>query len=171
MLGLGVGSIFGGIFSSKAPFRLPQLFLMFEVMIGLFGLVSLPLIKSMGTLTLHGSLLTISLTTYVLLSIPTFLMGATLPILVTYLHLHYRNAGKAVGTLYGINTLGSAVACFVTTDVLFTFFGLQYSVFIAAFFNFTVGILVYRFTRRMSTKSPGWLVADAVPLNANQDRA
>lgn len=134
---------------------------MFEVLIGLFGLVSLPLIKYMGMLTLHGSLLTISLATYALLSIPTFLMGATLPILVTYLHLHYRNAGKAVGTLYGINTLGSAIACFITTDVLFTLGGLQHSVIVAALLDCIVGILVYRYTKQISTaETSRELVAD-----------
>ncbi len=43
-----------------------------------------------------------------LLLIPTTLMGATLPILVTYVVRRYANLGVSVGVLYFANTLGAA---------------------------------------------------------------
>jgi hypothetical protein len=153
MLGLGIGSVVGGRLSTKYPARLPQLFFACEILIGMFGIVSIPLIKAVGVITLHGSLVTMSLTTYALLSIPTMFMGASLPILVTYLHLYYRNVGKSVGMLYSINTLGAAIACFITADVLFSLFGLQISVFISALFNFVVGVLVYRYSKSLQRKA------------------
>jgi hypothetical protein len=153
MLGLGVGSVVGGKLSAKYPARLPQLFFACEIFIGMFGIVSIPLIQAVGMITLHGSLLTMSLTTYALLSIPTMFMGASLPILVTYLHLYYLNVGKSVGMLYSINTLGAAIACFITADVLFSLFGLQVSVFISALFNFVVGVLVYRYSKSLQRKA------------------
>src|SRR5260370_32410011 len=54
MFGLGVGSLVGGWLSQRFPGHLPQMFLISEVSIGLFGLVSLPLIKAVSVLTLHG---------------------------------------------------------------------------------------------------------------------
>src|SRR5438093_222678 len=45
MFGLGVGALVGGKLSQRWPNRLPQLFLLCELAIGAFGLVSLPLIK------------------------------------------------------------------------------------------------------------------------------
>ena len=45
MFGLGVGSLVGGKLSQRWPNHLPQLFLLCELAIGAFGLVSLPLIK------------------------------------------------------------------------------------------------------------------------------
>jgi spermidine synthase len=153
MFGLGVGAMVGGQLSRRLPDRLPRLFFACELGIGLFGLISIPLIKAVGEMTLHGSVFSISLATYALLSLPTIFMGATLPILVEYLHRHYRNIGKSVGTLYFINTLGSAIACFITVDILFAFFGQQASVIVAAVCNFTVALLVFRYTRRLERSS------------------
>jgi spermidine synthase len=150
MFGLGVGSLLGGQLSRHFAQHLPSLFLVCELGIGLFGLVSIPLIKTVGEAALHGSLLTISLATYALLSLPTIFMGATLPILVDYLHQYYRNIGKSVSLLYFINTLGSAIACFITVDILFAFFGQQTAVITAAMCNVTVALLVFRYTQRVA---------------------
>jgi spermidine synthase len=150
MFGLGVGSLVGGGLSRRFSRHAPQLFLTCEVGIGMFGLISIPLINKVSEAALHGSLLTISLSIYALLSLPTICMGATLPILVEYVHRHYRNVGKSVGVLYFINTLGSATACFLTADILFTFFGLQTAVFAAAVCNLVVALLVFQYTRRIA---------------------
>jgi len=143
MFGLGVGSMVGGILSKRYPEQLPRLFLICEIAIGLFGIVSLALIRTVSDATVDGSLATISLSVYALLSIPTMFMGATLPILVAHLYTFYKHTGKAVGLLYFLNTIGSAIACFVTTDILFVLIGLQSSVWIAACCNIIVGVVVY----------------------------
>jgi hypothetical protein len=148
MFGLGLGSLVGGILASRFARHAPALFLLCELGIGAFGLVSLPLIHAVARLTLHGSLFTITLTIFALLAIPTMLMGATLPILVTHLHRHYQSVGRSVGLLYFINTLGSAAACFLTADVLFYFFGQRASVLVAAGCNLLVGLLVARYMGR-----------------------
>jgi spermidine synthase len=149
MFGLGIGSIVGGQLSKKYLTYLPKLFLICEILIGLFGAVSLYLIKFIGNITLKGSIFSISISIYALLFFPTLLMGATLPILVTYLHRYLRNVGVSVGRLYSLNTLGSAIACFITVEFFFVLFGLQTTVFIAAMLNFIVGTLVYRYTQRV----------------------
>jgi spermidine synthase len=148
MFGLGVGSLVGGGLSKRFPRHLLQLLLGCEVLIGLFGLVSLPLIRAVAALTLHGSPLTIALAVWGLLCVPTLLMGATLPIFVAYLHRHDPNVGRAVGTLYYLNTIGSAIACFVTAGVLFVLVGQQASVTVAAVCNFLVVVLLFRYVRR-----------------------
>jgi spermidine synthase len=151
MFGLGIGSLAGGSLSRRYPAYLPQLFMACELLIGLFGLVSLRLIDVVSHAAIHGSLPTISLAVFGLLFLPTLLMGATLPILVTYLHRHYRNVGISVGILYFINTLGAAIACFMTADLFFVFFGRQATVFIAATGNFLIGCLVYLHTRSLKS--------------------
>lgn len=164
MFGLGVGSLIGGMLSKKFPGRLLQLFLIFELIIGMFGVISLPLIKSVSEASIHSSLFLTALVIFGLLGIPTIFMGATLPVLATYVHRHYRNIGKSVGTLYFFNTLGSAVACFITADVLFALFGKQASIFIAAVCNFIVASLVYLYTCK--TKSAG---SDQATLDINEN--
>ena len=148
MFGLGLGSLVGGLLASRFPRHAPALFLACEVGIGAFGLISIPLMHAVARFTLHGSLFAITLTIFALLAVPTMLMGATLPILVTHLHRHYQSVGRSVGMLYFINTLGSAAACFLTADVLFYFFGQRASVLVAAGCNLLVGLLVARYMGR-----------------------
>jgi predicted membrane-bound spermidine synthase len=155
MFGLGLGSLAGGLLARRFPRRAPELFLACELTIGCFGLVSIPLIEAVSRVTLHGSLLTVSLTVFGLLVLPTMLMGATLPILVSHLYRYYRNVGKSVGILYCINTVGSAIACFITADVLFAVLGEQASVIVAAACNFVVGVLVLRYARRLEREGAG----------------
>jgi len=159
MFGLGVGALVGGQLSEKFVGRLPYLFMICELMIGLFGVGSLWLIESVGAATQGFGLLAVFLTTFVLLCVPTILMGATLPILVTFLFAHFQQIGRTVGLLYFANTLGSAIACFLTVDVLFAFFGQQAVVWIAAGFNLGVGALVLVFARGIASN----VVAGDVP--------
>ena len=153
MFGLGLGSLLGGLVSKRYPTRLPHMFLLCETITGLFGLMSLPLIRLVASRTLHLETLGIALSIFFLLAIPTLLMGATLPILVTHLHAHYRHAGKSVGLLYFSNTLGSAAACFIAADVLFVLAGQQLSVLFAAACNFAVGVLVWKHTRAVASRA------------------
>ena len=147
MFGLGLGSLVGGTLSKRYPTHLPLLFLICESVTGLFGIISLPLIRFVAGRTIEHGGLGIALSIFGLLSVPTLLMGATLPVLVTHLHAHYRHAGKAIGLLYFANTLGSAAACFLAADVLFVLAGQQLSVLFAAACNLTVGVLVWKHTR------------------------
>jgi spermidine synthase len=148
MFGLGLGSILGGLVARKYPGKLIGLFVTCEMCVGLFGIVSLPLIAAVSGITLHGSLLVVSVAVFALLCIPTLLMGATLPILVSHLFQRYKNLGKTVGLLYCINTLGSAIACFLTADVLFVLLGEQASVMVAVACNWAVAALVIQYARR-----------------------
>jgi spermidine synthase len=150
MFGLGIGSLVGGILSKRFLRHSPQLFLLCELGIGLFGLISIPLIEHVSAATLHGTLTEISLAIYALLSFPTIGMGATLPILVGHFNRYYGSIGKSVGVLYFINTVGAAVACFMTADLLFVFFGLQMTVYIAVICNLAVAVLVFRYTRQIA---------------------
>lgn len=154
MFGLGIGSLVGGYLSHRFPRHLPHLFLVCELAIGLFGLVSLPLIRAVSDFTLHGSLFVIGAAVYALLCIPTIFMGATLPILSAYLHRTNRNVGKSVSTLYFFNTLGSAVACFVTAAFLFKHYGLQETVYLAALCNLVVGLGVFLYVRFLPASNP-----------------
>ena len=71
-------------------------------------------------------------------------MGATLPILVTYLFKSNRSVEESVSKLYYVNTLGSAVACFLTIGPLFIFLTLTQVLIFAAVVNFCVaGLSVF----------------------------
>jgi spermidine synthase len=153
MLGLGIGSLIGGYLSKRYSGRLPELFLACEISIGVFGLVSLSLIEFVAEMTLHESLLRVSVVIFGLLLVPTMLMGATLPILVGYLDRYNRNVGRSVGVLYLFNTFGSALAAYATAAIFFHRFGLQATVYIAVFGNFIVGLFVYGYCKSVVSRS------------------
>ena len=161
MFGLGVGSFVGGLLAKRFPHRAPLLFLLCEAGIGLFGLVSLPLISWASGVVLHAPLWGVSLAVFALLAVPTTLMGATLPILVGHLYRTTRHVGRSVGLLYCINTVGSAIACFLTADVLFALAGQQVSVLVAAVCNLAVGVLVWRYARSLARRTGHDASADA----------
>lgn len=144
MFGLGVGSLIGGYLSKKFPARQMLLFAVCEVAIGLFGLLSFYFIDYVTEKTLHRSAAEIAMATYALLFIPTALMGATLPILVSYLHKTVKSVGRSVSALYFVNTLGSAAASFATVHLLFYYLNLKLSLVVAALFNFAVVYLVLK---------------------------
>src|SRR5215472_5382786 len=148
MFGLGVGSIVGGLVSRGADGRtLIKGFLACELIVGAFGLISVPLIREVGSLTVSSSLLGTALVIFGLLLIP------TLPLLVTYAHRQFSNVGRSVGLLYFVNTLGSALACYLTADVLFVLVGERAATVVAACLNFGVGFAVYRLLRRAAADS------------------
>jgi len=152
MFGLGVGAIAGGWLSDKFPKTLPELFLWIEIGIAIFGFVSVPLIHYVGNAASGLNTSGIAAVVYLLLFFPTLCMGATLPILVAYLHRGKAKLGSSVGLLYTFNTAGSALACFLTAGVLFRFFGLTGSVWFAACCNLMTGLLVFIYCKKNSHK-------------------
>lgn len=145
MFGLGIGALCGGRLSRLGGRTLPMLFVAIELGIGVFGVFSLPLISRVGAAAQLQSLPMMTATVFGLLAIPTLLMGATLPVLVAYVHRESGDVRASVARLYFVNTLGSALACFLTVDVLFALFGLRSSTLTAAACNVAVAglCLVY----------------------------
>jgi predicted membrane-bound spermidine synthase len=118
-----------------------RLFALVEALIGAFGLVSLPIFHGVGQATLGLPLAVVFLVTFVLVLLPTMLMGSTLPLLVAFLVRSTGNVGKSVGSLYFVNTIGSAFASALSVVYLLGHQGQKRTVFIAAGFNFTVAVL------------------------------
>ncbi|KDM98822.1 membrane protein [Neisseria gonorrhoeae] len=85
MVGLGVGAYFGGRIADRFPSSIIPLFCIAEVSIGLFGLVSKGLISGLGHLLVEADLPIIAAANFLLLLLPTFMMGATLPLLTCFL--------------------------------------------------------------------------------------
>jgi predicted membrane-bound spermidine synthase len=148
MLGLGLGSLLGGAMSNASERKLINYFIGFETSIGLFGIISIPLIEYISELTFNLSAGWLPVIVFAILMIPTFAMGATLPVLVTYLFKQTKSVGNSVTRLYYINTLGSAIGCLLTVGVLFLFGTRQTTIYFAAFLNFFIAISTYIGTRK-----------------------
>jgi hypothetical protein len=149
MLGLGLGSLAGGAVSEKSRWPLPLVFGGIELVIGAFGLASLPLFGWVETRTSDATGLAVGLIAFAAVLVPTLFMGGTLPILVAHQVRHSGNVGKSVGVLYFINTLGSAAASLGASTGILGAFGLQGTVRLAAALNLAVaaGVIAVHLAR------------------------
>jgi predicted membrane-bound spermidine synthase len=140
MVGLGFGSLAGGALS-KSP-RVPALALfgVVELAIGAFGLGSLPLYRWVGARTLQLQFAATAAVTFLVVLVPTLLMGSTLPLLTAHLVRRSRNVGRSLGRLYSVNTLGSALASLAAVLLLMRALGQQGVVAVAAALNLIVGV-------------------------------
>ena len=131
MLGLGIGSLAGGRISKSPSVSRLLLFGAIELGIAAYGVGALPLFQAVARFSAGAPLLETGLLSFALVLVPTVLMGATLPLLVAELVRLSRHVGRSVGILYFVNTLGSAVACFVAAKVTMPVLGMSRSVSIS----------------------------------------
>lgn len=142
MLGLGVGALAGGRLADRYPTKIILMFAIAEALIAAFGLASTNLIGIVGDATMQFSLPVVAGANFLLLLIPTSLMGATLPMLVAFLVAKSRNVGVSIGGLYFINTLGAAVGAAATGFIVFHYFDLNETILIAVAMNLMASLLV-----------------------------
>src|SRR5215831_5893833 len=125
MLGLGLGSLAGGWLTKRRGIPLLPLLAAIELLTGAFGLASLAIFDRVGELVIGLPLTVTAAAALALVIVPTLLMGATLPVLVSHLVRRSGQVGSAVGLLYYVNTLGAGAACLVSAVLLFPFVGMQ----------------------------------------------
>jgi predicted membrane-bound spermidine synthase len=98
MLGLGLGSLAGGRLSAVSGVRALRAFGLIELSIGAFGISSLWIFHRVAEFTAGKSMLITAIVAFLLLLIPTLLMGSTLPLLVAHLVRRTANVGESVGS-------------------------------------------------------------------------
>ena len=89
------------------------------------------------------------------LLLPTFFMGASLPLLARAVTDRLDRAARAVGALYGFNTLGAATGAAVATWVLLPGYGLEGSLRVGAMLNVACAAVLLPFALRSSGASGG----------------
>ena len=159
MLGLGVGSYLIGAWADRRyadrPDSLLKMYGVVEALIACLGLAISLFLPYLGSISAAASAYSRSAAGWYVLSTPsylaraaiatilltpiTLLMGGTLTLLIR--HLVRKNvglAGSRVATLYGLNTAGAALGCFVTDFALVPAVGLQGTQVIAAVLNVAV---------------------------------
>jgi spermidine synthase len=79
---------------------------------------------------------------FVVILVPTALMGATLPMLSRFCVTQLTAIGRRIGDLYAVNTLGAVAGCALAGFVLIPELGLKGSVRLAAAANLAIAALV-----------------------------
>jgi spermidine synthase/predicted MFS family arabinose efflux permease len=140
MLGLGLGSLVGGWVSKRKQISLLPLLAAIELATAIFGIISLGAFEQIGALIVDWPLPAVAAVNLLLVLVPTLLMGATLPILVSHLVRRSGEVGGTVGLLYYVNTMGAGAACLLCSALLFPFLGMQHAVFVAVGMNVAVAL-------------------------------
>ena len=140
MLGLGAGTLLGGMVSKSSRVSPLVIFGLAELATALFGIFSLKIFQAAARFTAGAPPLKTGLVCFALLLVPTAFMGSTLPILVAYLIRVSGQVGRSVASLYCVNTLGSAFACFLAAAFTMRHLGESGTVILAAAINSAIGI-------------------------------
>ena len=125
-----------------------------------------------GTVSLGwfgGTLLRLILSTIVL-AVPTFVMGGTLPAAARGVTRGTDTRRQDVAALYGLNTLGAVVGCVLSTFYLLEIFGTRQTLWLAAGLNALVVMLARQVDRSLvadeaePAAAPGVVLAPQAPV-------
>ncbi len=150
------GFALGSFILSKYADRLKNplyAFALLEIGIGIYGLVIIWLFNILPVPYLWAwnnfdlsfgifNFLQFALAFLVLL-IPTTLMGATWPVVNKAYIKHVEGVGKGTGTLYSVNSLGAIFGSLSAGFILIPLLGIKGSSMFAAVLNLIVGTLIY----------------------------
>ncbi|MEE8519557.1 MAG: fused MFS/spermidine synthase, partial [Dehalococcoidia bacterium] len=132
LAGIGLGSVLvSGIVDRRRD--LVAIFALLEVGIGVFALLSIPILANLSVLgisqvsawwMLPGVKM---LDAFLVMGIPTMLMGATFPVVSRVYTTNLAHGGRSIGTLYAVNTVGAIIGAFAGGFVLLPLLGIQRS--------------------------------------------
>ncbi len=121
-----------------------------EAFIGIYCLFTPVMFNIVESIYLQFSYLpfyTISIIRFILcmivLIVPTFCMGGTLPLLSKFLIINSQELSRKLGFLYFINTAGAVLGTIMAGFYLISNLGITGTLYMAAFINIAIGILVY----------------------------
>lgn len=164
MGGLALGSILGGkrVDRSARPLRV---YAVLEIGVGLAALLFPWLLKALDPLfrvmyqSLANNLAVYSairfVLCFVLLMIPTTMMGATLPALSRFVARSGSTLGSRLGSLYAVNTAGAVLGTFAAGFLLLAHFGVSHTNYIAVTINLVVGVLAWWLSGRIGPQPIG----------------
>lgn len=158
MAGLGCGSLAGGYVADRlSRFTSLVVFAAAEAGIAFFGLQS----KTLFYDVLYRQFAQLAATPvlaapvlFVCLLWPTFLMGASLPLLARAMTRRVSTAARTVGWLYGINTLGAAIGALSATWWYIPHRGIEGTLVAAAWLNLACAALVIPLALVVAMRQP-----------------
>ena len=116
--------------------------------IGLFALLLLPAFESLYGITyalqstFGGSRFWTFFSCFLVMSLPTFLMGASFPLVTKIYTGNTRQLGRSIGNVYAVNTVGSILGAFCAGFILIPLLNIRPSIILAVMLNTTIGFLL-----------------------------
>ena len=143
MLGLGFGGWIGGMITKFKNIPILTMYMIAEIGLGIYGIVSVPLLRHANTalLTATDGYAIQFLFNFILLLVPTLLMGTTLP-LVSHMYKNVYSIGTLIGTVYSANVLGAALGAFVAGMFFIGLFGITVTVMVMGVGNILLAVSI-----------------------------
>ena len=164
MAGMAIGSFYSGRFIDRRGDPL-KVYACLQIGIGVFAIL-LPFIL-MGVeaiyvaiyRNLHTSFYVLSLVKFILcfvvLLIPTTLMGGTLPVISKFFANRMNRLGWNIGVLYAVNTFGAVLGCFFAGFILIRAIGISATIYLGAAINILVALGALLLSRRAGSSDDG----------------
>jgi spermidine synthase len=153
MAGLAAGSFAGGKYIDRKPRQMIRIYALLEAGIGVFALlfpILLALVKPLYITFYQGlaaNILAFNLMRFVicfaLIFVPTFLMGAELPVLLKRFARGPQAIGRQVGLLYGLNNAGAVTGALLCGFLFLRVLGMQLTTLAAAAINLAVALVAW----------------------------
>ena len=149
--GLALGSLFIGKFIDRRKHLVLGLALV-EGIIGISALLVVPLLGKLPVVAAKAVFSSINSFKHVhfaefaiifpLLLIPTFMMGAAVPMAIKICARDVKRVGRFFGNVYAANTLGAIFGSFISGFFLIPWLGAQKSIFFAVSINIFVAVII-----------------------------
>ncbi len=116
--------------------------------IGLFALILMPAFEELYGMsralqsTFGSSRFWTFFSCFLVMCLPTFLMGASFPIVTKIYTGSARQLGKSIGNVYAINTVGSILGAFCAGFILIPLLGIRPSIVLTVALNSIIGCLL-----------------------------
>jgi spermidine synthase len=150
----GILEILIGLFAFLFPWLIARLQGLYSAIFAALEESTLPLVVIRFTLS------------FLLILLPTTLMGGTLPILSKFAAREIPHVGRRIGGLYAVNTFGAVLGTVCTGFLLLEFVGVRASVYLSGSMSLLVGILATLAGRRSSVAREQPPVPGAAPTHA-----
>jgi spermidine synthase len=150
---------------------------MAEILIGLFALLSIPVFGNLGfslgdstgniyypTSSQLGWASIRFVRSFLVMLLPTVLMGMTFPLAIKIYSGNQSTLGKSIGKVYAINTIAGVIGSFGAGFILIPFMGVYRSVMLVAVINTIIGLVlllsgpILRYKRRLLTAFTSGLI-------------
>ena len=147
LFGIALGSI---VFARWVD-RIKQPVAVFGIVqlgIGLFALILMPAFEELFGLTstfqstFGGSRFWAFFSCFLVMCLPTFLMGASFPLVTKIYTGSERQLGRSIGNVYAVNTVGSILGAFCAGFILIPLLGIRPSIVLTVALNTGIGCLL-----------------------------
>ena len=144
LFGIALGSI---VFARWVD-RIKQPIAIFGIVqlgIGLFALILMPAFEELYAVTsafqstFGGSRFWAFFSCFLVMCLPTFLMGASFPIVTKIYTGSERQLGRSIGNVYSVNTVGSILGAFCAGFILIPLLGIRPSIVLTVALNTGIG--------------------------------